>query len=208
MKHLTDLFHLLEVTRKQPQYGYALWGGDMRLGNLAEHHYLVTIIAWQLASAVNTKGAKIDIQKVLEFCLIHDLGELFGGDVGMLYARANPKAREYAKKFEAENHIYIGKFFGNQRRHFLELSEEILNADSDESRIAKIADYLEITHYKFFMEKFTQTDIDLVAKKLPNMIDGMKDILAKRELNKFVKEWQKSMSSSKSYRDTISKIIR
>ncbi len=180
----------------------------MQLSNLAEHHYLVTFIAWQLAASLNHKGAKINIQKVLEFCLIHDLGELFGGDIGMLYARANPKAREYAKKFEAENHNYISKLFGEQQKHFAELSAEILDASSDESRIAKIADYLEITHYKFYINVFTKTDIELVAKKLSQMVEDMKDPMAQKELRKFIKDWNKSMSSSKSFRDIIPDIIK
>ena len=75
MEHLTNLFKLIELTRSQPQYGYALAGIQQdELSNLAEHHYLVTFVAWQLASQVKRAGANIDIQKVLEFCLIHDLG--------------------------------------------------------------------------------------------------------------------------------------
>jgi 5'-deoxynucleotidase YfbR-like HD superfamily hydrolase len=208
MKNLTDLFHLLEITRNQPQYGYALWGGNMRLGNLAEHHYLVTMIAWQLACNVKSVGAVIDIKKVLEFCLIHDVGELFGGDIGMVYARANPKARGLAKKFEAANHEYISSFFGNQKKHFADLSAEILNADSDEARIAKIADYLEVTHYKFFVDIYVKSDIELVANKLEEMVTGMKDKVAIRKLGHFIRAWKKEMGRPKSFKDAILKIIQ
>jgi 5'-deoxynucleotidase YfbR-like HD superfamily hydrolase len=207
MKHLTKLFHLLEITRNQPQYGYAIWGGNVRMGNLAEHHYMVAMIAWQLASAVNIAGAKLDIEKVFEFASVHDIGELFGGDISMPYAKANPKAREFAKKFEAENHSFISKFFGPQAKHFSELSAEILDADLDEARIVKMADYLEVTHYKFFIGKFIKEDVDLVADKLDKMILGMKDKIAKNELLSFVKDWKKEMNDSTSYTDTIHKII-
>jgi len=74
MDYLTNLFKIIELTRSQSQYGYILAGikrGD--LSNLAEHHYLVTFIAWQLTLYVKSKGAKISVQKVLEFSLIHDL---------------------------------------------------------------------------------------------------------------------------------------
>jgi len=47
MDNLTKLFKLVELTRFQPQYGYALAGiPKEELSNLAEHHYLVTFIAW------------------------------------------------------------------------------------------------------------------------------------------------------------------
>jgi len=207
MKHLTKLFHLLEITRNQPQYGYAIWGGGVRMGNLAEHHYMVSVIAWQLASSVNSVGAKLDIAKVFEFASIHDIGELFGGDISMPYAKANPKAREYAKKFEAENHSYIAKFFGDQSDHFKRLSAEILDAESDEAHIVKIADYIEVTHYKFFIGRFVQSDIELISEKMDKMISGMKDKIARKELTAFVKEWKKEMSGLTNYPDTIHRII-
>src|SRR5579872_6043877 len=127
MNHLAKLFKLLEITRSQPQYGYALAGiPKAELSDLAQHHYLVTFIAWQLALSVQAKGAKINVQKVLEFCMVHDLGELFGGDIAMPYAKANPKARTLAKAFEAENQNYLSAFFGPQSKHYKELSDEIM----------------------------------------------------------------------------------
>lgn len=77
MKNLKDLFRVIELTRSQPQYGYALAGiAKDKLSNLAEHHYLVTFIAWQLAANLEKAGAQIDVRKVLEYALVHDLGEL------------------------------------------------------------------------------------------------------------------------------------
>lgn len=76
MKHLPDLFTLLQITRSQPQYGYALSGIQQdELSNLAEHHYLVTFIAWQIAVHLKQKGAAIEVQQVLELSMIHDLGD-------------------------------------------------------------------------------------------------------------------------------------
>src|SRR5688572_26987474 len=101
MKKLTTLFRLLELTRAQPQYGYILAEiPKSDLSDLAQHHYLVTFVAWRLAVLVVQKGGKINLERVLELSLIHDLGELFGGDISMPYARANPAARNAAKEFE------------------------------------------------------------------------------------------------------------
>lgn len=190
MENLTNFFKLLELTRSQPQYGYALSGIQQdELSNLAEHHYLVTFIAWQLACQVKRSGAKIDVLKVLEFSLIHDIGELFGGDIAMPYARSNPKAREYAKAFEEENQKFIAKFFGKEAEHFKELGHEILDAKSDEAIIAKVADYIEVTHYKQYVKVFSKFDIDLVKPKLLAMIEKMQDTIAKKELAKFINTW-------------------
>ena len=196
MQKLTDLFKIAELTRAQTQYGYILAG--MKRGetsNLAEHHYLVTFVAWQLALFANSKGAKINVPKVLEFCLVHDLGELFGGDIAMPYAKANPKAWEYAKAFEAENQKFLSNFFGEQQKYYQELSDEIMDAKSDESIIAKLADYIEATHFKHYANYFSIDDIELVVPKLRQMLDSMKDEVAKSELSKFLDDWPGEISN-------------
>mgnify|MGYP001578079719 CR=1 FL=1 len=200
MEKIIDLINLLQITRAQPQYGYAIAGGNTRIGNLAEHHYLVTMLGWQLASLVNEKGAKIDVYKVIKFCLLHDIGELFGGDIGMYYAKANPKARTFAKQFEEENQRFISEYFSD-KKEILELTKEILESFSDESHIAKVADYLEVTHYKLFNDQLKKKDVELIAPKLAEKIEKIKDKIAREELLKFVESWKKKMLKYDSFLD-------
>lgn len=196
MKHLTNLFKIMELTRSMPQYGYVPAGLPQdELSNLAEHHYLVTFIAWQLARQVKNKGAKINTTKVVEFALVHDLGELFGGDISMPYAKINPKARKYAKMFEEENQKFLAKFFDDDEEYFKKLGKEILNATSDESLIAKFADYVEHAHFKQFAKiSAIKINMSLAVPKIKAIISKIKDPIAKRELNKFVKFWVKDLN--------------
>ena len=190
MKQLINLFNLIEHTRSMPQYGYVLSGiKQNELSNLAEHHYLVSFIGWQLALCVQEKGAKINIQKVLEFCIIHDLGELFGGDIAMPYAKVNPKARECAKAFEAENHKYLSSFFGSQKDYFQKLANEIFDTQSDESIIAKLADYIELTHYKKYVDAYHESDLILIKEKLLSKIEKIVDPISKNTLRQLIMEW-------------------
>jgi len=197
---LINLINLLEISRIQPQYGYNVAGGNARTGNLAEHHYLVTMIGWQLALLVNSKGAKIDVSKVIKFCLLHDIGELFGGDIGMYYAKANPKARKLAKEFEEENQKFLSGFFTN-KDEVKSLAKEILDSKSDEAHIAKIADYLEVTHYKFFNGMLKGKDKELIAPKLAEKIRKIKDTRAKNTLLDLIKVWKKKMSGYEAFID-------
>jgi 5'-deoxynucleotidase YfbR-like HD superfamily hydrolase len=195
MDHLTSLFKIMELTRSQPQYGYVLAGIQQdELSNLAEHHYLVTFTAWQLATHLKKMGAKIDVQKVLEICLVHDIGELFGGDIALPYARSNPKAKELAKAFEAENQRFISKFFGSQEEYIKKLGEEALVVQSDEAIVAKVADYVEVTHYKQYVKVFSKFDVELVLPKMEAWLKKVKDPVIKKELNKFLKRWSKEIS--------------
>lgn len=191
MKSLTKLFTLAELTREQTQYGYILGGvKSYELSNLAEHHYLVTFVAWQLAAHLIAKGAKLDLAKVMELSMIHDFGELMGGDISMIYAKANPEARKLAKAFEEENQKFIGKYFGAGEKHFNELSAEIMSVTCDEGIIAKMADYIEVTHFKRHIGKFEHADITLIVPKMEGMADKASDPIIKTALKSFIEQWQ------------------
>ncbi len=197
MDHLTNLFTLLELTRSQPQYGYVLSGVKQNdLSNLAEHQYLVTFFAWQLARGLKDKGANISAEKVMEFALIHDLGELFGGDISAPYARVNPKAREHAKNFEWENQMFLSKFFGSDSEYFKQLSKEILDPHKDEAIIAKFADYVEHAHFKEYL-KFSSKkfDINLAKPHLEALVSKLTDSVARKELTQFISSWVENIGT-------------
>lgn len=194
MNKLTELFRLIELTRAQPQYGYALAGIPKdELSDLAQHHYLVAFIAWQLAVNLNAKGAKLNVEKILELALVHDLGELFGGDISMPYSRANPKARKLAKNFEQENLNFMSQYFGPYAKAFHQASSEIMEPKTDEGYVAKIADFLEATHYKLFMGRLSEGDIHMAEKGLHSKIARFKDEAAKKAMTEFVSEWGKGL---------------
>lgn len=197
MKHLPKLFKLAELTRAQTQYGYLLSGIPReKISNLAEHHYLVTFIGWQLASILKDAGARIDVLKVLEFCMIHDWGELMGGDISVFYAQANPKAKRLAVAFEEENQKFLSKYFGKGQKKFKALGHEILNYKSDEALIAKVADYVEALNFKVYVGAFREADRKFNVVKMQKYIKPMKDKIAKRMLTEFVTEWLKDVEDN------------
>ena len=200
MDKVIDLINLLQISRIQPQYGYAVAGGNERIGDLAQHHYLVAMLGWQLSEVANTKGADLDTTKVLKFCLIHDIGELFGGDIGMYYAKANPAARNFAKQFEEENQKFLGTYFSNNEE-YTKLTNEIMDSASDEAHIAKIADYLEVTHYKLFNGQLKKKDVELIAPKLAEKAEKLADQVARDELLVFVESWKQKMMKYDSFLD-------
>ena len=168
------------------------------LSDLAGHHYLVTFIGWQLARRVQANGARINIGRVLEFCLVNDLGELFGGDIAMPYARRNPKARQKAKAFERENQHFLARFFGQDKTYVKKLMAETMDAKSDEAVIAKLADYIEVTHYKAYIKILIKDDITMAKEKIVKTLKKLQDPIARRTLNEFTKQWLKAITQKKS----------
>ncbi len=194
MKNLTDLFKIVQLTRAQKQYGYLLSGIKRdQISNLAEHHYLVSFTAWQLALNLKQAGANIDVLKVIEFSLIHDLGELMGGDISTFYAKMNKKARKFAKAFEEENQKYLSSFFGANQNYFKKLGKEILDAKSDEALIAKVADYMECANFIQYTTGIPKRDIEYTRVKLLGYVKKIKDKVAKKLLLEFFAVWLKSL---------------
>lgn len=193
MKNLTNLFKLMELTRAQVQQGYLLSGIPReKISNLAEHHYLVTFFGWQLASGLKDAGVNIDVQKVMELCLVHDLGEIMGGDISAFYAQMNPRARRHAKAFEAENQKYIARFFGDKAKQFKKLAGEVMEPKSLEAVIFKIADYMEALSFKVYVGHFVEPDRKFNAVKMAGFIKKIKDKTAKKMVSEFVDEWLKN----------------
>ncbi len=201
-----DLFKIIELTRAQSQYGYIL-GGTKRwqLSNLAEHHYLVTFIAWQLTELIKAQGGKIDQMKVMELSMVHDLGEIFGGDIGMPYARRNPKAKELARKFEEENAFFLSQYFLGSENKFKDLWREATDANSDEGYITKIADLVECFAFKFYMNDLTKVDMVLAKERLPKTVAKIKDKNSRKAMEKVIKSFFKDFSK-KNVRSIISGI--
>ncbi len=151
MKNLSKFISILDLTREQVQYGYFLAGVNRHeTSNLAEHHYLVTMIGWLLCETINQSEPLIDTDRVIKMCLVHDLGELFGGDMAAPLSRKRPDIKKYARAFEHGNFEILLSFLepdlSKKIGDYWQTSEQL---STDEAIVAKIADMME-TH--FFLE--------------------------------------------------------
>lgn len=184
---------LLQATRAMPQSGYVLSGiKKSDISDLAQHHYLVTITGWYLAGLIKGQRGKINLERVLEICLIHDLGELFGGDIAMPYGKENPVAHKLAKAFERENQRYLTTLLNNDG-HTKELFKETNELVSDEAIVAKVADYIEVTEYKRYLGRLTEGDVTMVGKRMIKMIAKLKHLRTKDFLTEFINNWAEEL---------------
>lgn len=195
MKQFHRFLRLIETTRAMPQTGYVISGiKKSDLSDLAQHHYLVTMIGWYLAKLIKQNRGKINPERVLELCLIHDLGELLGGDIAMPYAKDNPKARKLAKLFERENQHYLERFL-TEIDGISPLFKDALDVHSNEAIVAKVADYIEVTEYKKYINRLTDGDVTMAVKKMLQMVDKITHRATKGFLNKFINDWSIAISN-------------
>lgn len=151
MKRLSRFISILELTREQPQFGYFLAGiHKEQTSNLAEHHYLVTMLGWMLCEYLNEEESLVDTNEVMRICLVHDLGEIFGGDMAAPLSRKRPDLKVHAQSLERGNMDILLSFLKPsiaQKVNMIWEKEEAKN--TNEAWVAKIADLVE-TH--FFLE--------------------------------------------------------
>ena len=151
MRNLPKFISLLELTREQVQFGYFVAGVSRQdTSSLAEHHYLVAMIGWLLCEYVNEEEVLVDTAEVMKICMVHDLGEIFGGDMAAPRSRKRPDQKAHAQAIEKGNFDILTSFLSPRvAETFQKLFEQEEKRSTQEAYVAKVADMIE-TH--FFLE--------------------------------------------------------
>ncbi len=178
----------MEVAREQQQYGFFLAGlNNKNTSNLAEHHYLVTMMGWILCEYINSDESLINTDAVIRMCLIHDLGELFGGDVSAPLSQRYPDLKTHARAFETANLDMITSFLPPQIQ--LRLKMFHANAglkDTDEAIVSKFVDLLEM-HYFLEHRSIVSPQKDaFYAKYIHPLLQEIIDVRIREKLETFL----------------------
>jgi len=108
--------------------------GGTRLENSAEHSWHVGLAAWALAGHLKLD---VDLGKLLQLALVHDLGEMRAGDT-FLYAADRGEAADR----ERQGISRIADKYGAVLPGLVSLWEEQQSAATPEARLLRIADRL------------------------------------------------------------------
>lgn len=77
MKELIIFFNKIGKLRKKPRRGWVLIGAK-NPATIVDHSFRLAIMAWILAEK---KKANFNIERILKMALVHDLCELYAGDL-------------------------------------------------------------------------------------------------------------------------------
>lgn len=195
MTELVKLMSLLQITKQQPLTGYISAGIKLsEIPTLAEHQYAAALSAFFLGNQITHLGGKIDTSKIVSMLLIHDLGELFGGDISGPLHRVYPQLREFKDKIGDCAVDLLGKFLDSRaREEFIQLYNEFEHGDSDEKWVGKILDqmdhqfFLEHSHYgqRQITEKLTYRK-KFVTDHIYKLTDRIKDPVTKVYMTQFL----------------------
>lgn len=128
---LLEILHLSEKLKDTPRHCYTSAG---RRESVAEHCWRAGLMAFFLRD----EFPEADINKVMKMCLVHDLGEIFTGDIPSFYKTAGDEARESAS---LQN--WIDTLPETYRRELTSLFAEMEALETREARIFKAIDTME-----------------------------------------------------------------
>ncbi len=151
MTHLLKLFALLQLSKDQPLTGYLIGGLKLNeLPTLAEHHYTTALIGYFLTHRIIDEGGDINQHKVMTMSLIHDLPELFGGDIASPLNRKYPDLREHKDKIGERAVDVLCEYMDKASEDdFRSLCAELTAGVTDEAVVVKIIDQMD---HQFFLE--------------------------------------------------------
>ena len=126
-----EIMHLLEKLKDTTRHCYTTKG---RHESVAEHTYRCALMAYFLKD----EFADADTDKIIKMCLIHDLGEIFTGDIPTFNKTASDEIKEDNLLGEWVDSL-PSPFDAELRELYVEMSEQV----SIESKIYKAIDKLE-----------------------------------------------------------------
>lgn len=128
---LLELLHLAEKLKDTTRHCYTSGG---RHESVAEHSWRMTLMAYW----VSDEFPEADLLKILKMCLIHDLGEIFTGDIPVSVKTAADEAREEDLLTE-----WVASLPSPFREEMRALYDEMIARETLEARIYKAMDSLE-----------------------------------------------------------------
>lgn len=128
IEFIKQIERLKSVTREA-------WTSTGRKESTAEHSWRLALLAGLLAPSFH-----VDLSKTLMMCLIHDLGELYIGDIS---AVSNPNETKKHAAEERDVKYILSKLPKDQENEFLALWQEYNHNTSPEAKLVKALDKAE-----------------------------------------------------------------
>lgn len=165
---LFDFFYLVSELKKVPRSGWKNKVGIEHPESVADHSYGTAMIAMVLSDLYN-----LDTEKILKMALLHDLAESVTGDF-------MPDEISKENKKMAENDAMseiLSKTPENIAKHYLEVWNEYVKAETKESMLLHEIDKLEmaIQAIKYSAEGFSN-------EKLYQFIDSARNEIKSKEI--------------------------
>lgn len=152
-KEFLDIVKVAEMLKNRTRHSYTSEG---RHESVAEHSWRISLMAMLLSH--ENEFRELDMNKVIRMCLIHDLGEIFTGDVPAFEKTKNDEEKEdavYAK--------WVQSFPTEVQAEFEDLLTEMNALETKEAKLYKALDKMEavIQHNEANISTWLPLEYDL-----------------------------------------------
>lgn len=152
-KEFLNIIKVAEMLKNRTRHSYTSEG---RHESVAEHSWRISLMAMLLTH--EEEFQELDMDKVIRMCLIHDLGEIFTGDVPAFEKTKNDSDTEDALYMQ-----WVKTFPEEIRTEFEELLAEMNAMETREAKLYKALDKLEalIQHNEADLSTWLPLEYDL-----------------------------------------------
>ena len=146
-----EILHIAEKLKDTPRHCTTSNG---RVESVAEHSWRISLMAFLLRH----EFPDANIDKVVDMCLIHDLGECFTGDIPTFLKTDSDRKTE-----DDILNLWIEKLPAEISKDFKDLYEEMEAQETKEAKIYKALDKLEalIQHNESPISTWSENEYDL-----------------------------------------------
>ena len=157
-----ELINFMNIIRKLKDNTRHVWNKDGRQESVAEHCWLLSMMALLVAD----EFPGVDIEKVIKMCLIHDLGEAITGDIPSFY-----KTKQDSEREDAAVADLLKKLPDELSDEFTALFSEMAEKKTAEAKLFKALDRIEacISHNESPLETWLELEYT------ENLIYGTED---------------------------------
>ena len=131
VRELLDALQIAERLKDATRHCYTKNG---RHESVAEHSWMMTLMAYFMKD----EFPEVDMDKVVQMCMIHDLGECFTGDIPTF-----DKTKAHEENEESLLYRWVRTLPENYANEMIALYEEMAERKTIESKIYKAIDGLE-----------------------------------------------------------------
>ena len=187
IKNLVSFFYEMGTLRKITRMHQQTFFANNPADNTSSHSFRTTIIGYFLA-----KELKVDADKVVKMCLLHDIEETRCGDQNWIHKR-------YVKIFEEEIRKGQLQELPNSEE-LLEISKEYQERKTPEAKVAKDADTLDelLLIKEYVLQGNKEAEEWLKGKDiyLNGMLTGLGKEVGKELLDQNPSYWWKNLWTS------------
>jgi putative hydrolases of HD superfamily len=141
---LVEFIRIAEVLKKVDREGWKTQLGLMHPESVADHSFATAVLAMSIADLKKKAGQNLDAAKVMRMALLHDLHETVMGDWD--FERKREMGMEEFERQEKESIDKILKAAPEGvREEYSNLLKEFAIGESDESKLVRQIDKLELT---------------------------------------------------------------